>query len=154
MAWIMRLKARLFHAWFLATRPMTLGVRALALDAHGHVLLVRHTYVEGWHLPGGGVEPGETALASLERELEEEAHCRIGAEPELLGFHYNHRVSRRDHVAVYLCRDVVQVRARAADREILEARFFAPDALPDGTTAATMRRIAEHFGGVSRDPYW
>lgn len=154
MAWIMGLKTRLFHAWFLASRPMTLGVRALALDGEGRVLLVRHTYVEGWHLPGGGVEPGETAIASLERELAEEAHCRIGAAPVLLGLHYNHRASRRDHVAVFLCREVVQVKERQADREILEARFFSPDALPDTTSPATARRLAEHFRDLEPDPYW
>jgi hypothetical protein len=48
------LRSRLFHAWFLMTRPMTLGVRALAFDADRRVLLVKHTYVAGWHLPGGG----------------------------------------------------------------------------------------------------
>ena len=59
------LKTRLFHTWFLLTRPMTLGVRALAFDAEGRILLVRHTYIRGWHLPGGGVESGQTMPSLL-----------------------------------------------------------------------------------------
>ena len=55
------LRARLFHLFFLIRRPVTLGVRAVIHDrAAGTVLLIRHTYVPGWQLPGGGVEIGET----------------------------------------------------------------------------------------------
>ena len=45
---------------------MTFGVRGVIHDAGNNaVFLVRHTYVPGWHFPGGGVEAGETALESL-----------------------------------------------------------------------------------------
>ena len=64
-----RLRTRIAHRMFLLYRAMTLGVRALVFDEAGRVLLVRHSYVPGWHFPGGGVEPGETALQALEREL-------------------------------------------------------------------------------------
>lgn len=52
----MSFRTRLFHLFFILTRPVTLGARAMVIDADERVLLVRHTYAPGWHLPGGGVE--------------------------------------------------------------------------------------------------
>jgi len=56
---------------------MTLGVRGLVIDADRRIFLITHTYVPGWHLPGGGVEPGETLIEALARELVEEGNIEI-----------------------------------------------------------------------------
>jgi ADP-ribose pyrophosphatase YjhB (NUDIX family) len=141
------LRARLFHAYFLLSRPMTLGVRALVLDeGRQSVFLIRHTYVPGWQLPGGGVEPGETVRDALERELLEEGNIRITGEPELRSLHFNRRASRRDHVALYVVRAFEQAGPKLPDREIAESGFFELNALPELTTPATQRRIAEVAG--------
>lgn len=132
------------HRW---RRPMTMGVRAIALDAAGHVFLVRHTYVPGWHLPGGGIEPGQTALAALEKELEEEGALSFKAEPRLLGVCFNDYASRRDHVLVYLVEGVHQTAARPADWEIAEGRFFPLEALPEKLARPTRDRLAEWQAG-------
>lgn len=150
----MGIRDRLFHILFLLRRPMTLGVRALAFDANGHVLLVRHTYTPGWHLCGGGVEVGETFGEALAKELREEANVVLGDEPQLLSLHFNRTASRRDHVAVYLCRNVVQTMPKARDREILEARFFSPDALPDDVKQGSRDRIAEYLNGTRPSALW
>ncbi len=149
------LTARLFHFYFLLRRPMTLGVRGLVHDPQAHtVLLVRHTYVPGWQLPGGGVEVGETMLEALERELSEEANIVMSGPPALISMHFNRRSSRRDHVGLYLIQHFSQPSPKLPDREIAEAGFFALDALPEETTPATRKRLSEVFAGETASPYW
>ena len=145
---------RLLHAWFLVSRGLTLGVRAAVLDESGRVLLVRHTYVKGWHLPGGGVEVGETALEALTRELREEGNIELDAPPHLRGICFNTRSSRRDHVLVYEVRSYRQSTPKESDREIAAASFFALDALPEGTTEATRERLAEIARGAPPAALW
>lgn len=148
------LRSRLFHAWFLMTRPMTLGVRAIATDAERRILLVKHTYVAGWHLPGGGVESGETVLEALAKELREEANAELGAPPLLQSVHFNKKVTRRDHVIVYRCDNVRQLAPKRRDYEIIAAEFFPLDALPDDITTSTAERIREFNDGAVPDPFW
>lgn len=150
-----RLRDRLFHLWFLLRRPMTLGVRGLVYDeAANAVFLIRHTYVPGWQFPGGGVERGETALEALSRELFEEGNIEVRAQPVLKSLHFNRRQSPRDHVAFYLVTDFVQSRPKRPDMEIAEAGFFRLDALPQDTSPATRRRIAELFDGAPPAAEW
>jgi ADP-ribose pyrophosphatase YjhB (NUDIX family) len=150
-----RLRARLFHTLFLISRPMTLGVRAVVHDrATNAVFLVRHTYVPGWHLPGGGVETGETAEAALEREVKEECVVALTAPPVLRSVYFNRQSSRRDHVLLYLVTEFTVLAERRPDREIAEARFFPLDRLPDNATPATLRRLAELFDGAEVSKYW
>ena len=145
---------RLLHLYWRFSRGLTLGVRAIAQDEGGRVFLVRHTYVPGWHLPGGGVEPGETALEALARELREEACIEITGEAQLHGVYFNRHASDRDHVLVYRVRDFRVLGAKARDREIAEAGFFAPDALPEGLTAGTRARLDEVAHGRTPSPLW
>lgn len=102
---------------------MTLGVRAIVVDAQGRVFLIKHSYVSGWHLPGGGVEVGETLLDALKRELMEEGRIELKAEPVLHGVFFNRHVSRRDHVAIYVVRQFGQDRRPEPNHEIIDSWF-------------------------------
>lgn len=134
---------------------MTLGVRAVILDRTANaVFLIRHTYVPGWQLPGGGVEIGETMEEALLREVQEEANIEITERPRLMSLHSNTGASRRDHVAVYLITAFRQTSPKLPDREIAEAQFFPVDRLPDGITPGTQRRINEVIAGAEPSPHW
>jgi 8-oxo-dGTP pyrophosphatase MutT (NUDIX family) len=146
--------SRMLHLWWRFSRGMTLGVRGLVIDAEGRVLLVRHSYMPGWHMPGGGVEPGQSLGEALADELRQEANILLSGTPEFLGFYFNEGVSRRDHVGVFVVREFRQTAPRKPDREILEARFFARDSLPEGVTAGTLRRIAEGLDGAPIATRW
>src|SRR6266700_7507881 len=124
---------RIFHLYWRFARGMTLGVRAVVLDRDNRVFLVKHSYVSGWHLPGGGVEVGETFGDALRRELVEEGRIELIGEPALHSLFFNSRVSRRDHVAVYVVRQFVQDRLPEPNREIVACGYFEPDTLPLGT---------------------
>lgn len=137
---------KVFHLYFRFARGMTLGVRAVVLDADNRVFLVKHTYVSGWYLPGGGVEVGQNFREAMLRELMEEGRIEVLGEPALLGVYLNSHVSLRDHVAVYVVREFRQDRAPEPNREIAETGFFAVDALPEDTTKGTKLRIAEVLG--------
>jgi 8-oxo-dGTP pyrophosphatase MutT (NUDIX family) len=135
-------------------QPVGLGVRGVVIDPEGRVLLVRHTYVQGWYLPGGGIEPGETLSACLARELAEEAHIAIDAPPLLHGIFLQSRGRRSHHVACYIVRGFQQTAPRLPDWEIAEIGFFSPDALPDETSPATRARLKEVLEGLPPDPIW
>lgn len=143
----------LFRAWWRIARPMTLGVRGIARDAEGRVLLVRHSYAKGWHLPGGGVEHGEDAATAIAREMAEEAGIEAVEAPILAGFFANHANFPNDHIALYRI-DAWRPCAPKENGEIAERGFFSAADLPDEVTPGTRRRILELAEGRQPPAIW
>lgn len=57
------------------TPPMSrprVAAGALFTDSDGNILLVKPNYKDGWDIPGGYVEPGETPIEACIREIKEE----------------------------------------------------------------------------------
>jgi 8-oxo-dGTP pyrophosphatase MutT (NUDIX family) len=149
-----RLFFRLLHGAQLVLRslwsPVCLGALGALFDGQGRVLLVRHRYRPGWHLPGGGVGRGEPTDAAALRELAEEVGLQDGR-AEFFAL-YTRRVGPVSHlVALY------RVTGRIAFRpslEIAEIVFADPAAPPPGASPATLRRLRELSGHAAISPYW
>jgi len=145
---------RVLHLYWRFARGLTLGVRAAVIDGAGRVFLVKHSYVAGWHLPGGGVEAGETLLAALTRELREEGNIELDGPPRFFALYFNRRASRRDHVALYVVRSFRQSEPPRPNNEIVAHGFFAADALPADTTRSTRARITEVLEARTAADFW
>lgn len=131
----------------------TTGVKVMAFDGDGRVLLVRHRYGRSdlWMLPGGGVGRREGPAAAAIRELGEETGCVLH-DPVALGVFAANAEGRRD--TVHLFRGTTVDQPRVDGIELAEARFFAPENLPDSVSPATMRRIEEWLGRRAMAGLW
>jgi ADP-ribose pyrophosphatase YjhB (NUDIX family) len=155
-AWRIKLErviTPIFRTYWRFSRPATLGVRAVVTDEAGRVLLVRHTYLAGWHLPGGGVERGETAPFAIAREVAEEGGVEAIDPPTIFALYSNHANFAGDHIALYRFSTWKPCPPNAGN-EIAERGFFPPDTPPAGTTKATLRRLAEVFADAPVSPTW
>ncbi|HMJ92603.1 MAG TPA: NUDIX domain-containing protein [Allosphingosinicella sp.] len=129
------------RAFWFVTRPKAFGVHAVALTPAGKVVLVRHTYANGWRLPGGGIGRREEPLAAILRELEEEIGLeRWGKVSRIVDF--EHRPDfRRGHGTLFRV-DGIAYRPRRSI-EIDEIAEFDPAGLPLEATPFTREMIAE-----------
>ncbi|MEP6870250.1 MAG: NUDIX domain-containing protein [Anaerolineaceae bacterium] len=145
--WLLRAAYGLLNVRRKVLQPVTLGVRVL-LVRDGQVLLVRHTYRDGWFLPGGGVKRRETLEAAARREAYEEVGATFGA-LRLMGAYSNFVEAASDHVVVFAS-ESFELRANES-AEIAECRFFPLTDLPKGVAAGTLRRIEEYLQSATPD---
>jgi 8-oxo-dGTP pyrophosphatase MutT (NUDIX family) len=131
----------------------TVGVKGFVVNAENEVLLVEHTYISGWHLPGGGLERGEHPLDALKRELHEEAGIKVKGSPLLFAIYAHLIHGAQDFPILYVVLDFETTTAPLCP-EIKQARWFHYQQLPPGTTSHTQRRINEYFQQSSRESRW
>jgi 8-oxo-dGTP pyrophosphatase MutT (NUDIX family) len=131
--------------------PSILGVSGAVFDGEGRVLLVRHSYIRGWHLPSGGVGRGEHPDAAMRRELAEEVGLS-GGTIRSAGFYARKAGWVSAPVAFYRVEGaMVNFRPNLEVRAICFADPLAP---PPGTASGTLRRLAELSGNAEISPYW
>lgn len=132
----------------------TIGVKAFIVNDKHEILLVEHTYMHGWHLPGGGVSPNETPLEAVIREVREETGIIITSPPELFAIYTNEIYGASDYPILYIVKDFEELPHPAPCSEIRAKGWFPPDALPKDTPLHTQQRIKEVLEGLLPSPYW
>jgi ADP-ribose pyrophosphatase YjhB (NUDIX family) len=142
---LMPLAHKLRHRWRRWSKRPIAGVSAVIVNGAGEVLLLRHSYgPDVWALPGGGMKPGEDPAACVRRELREELALELG-EVASLGT-LEETLSGAPHTA-HLFAARTDAEPRPDRREVVEARFFAADALPERLGDVTRRRLAAWRAG-------
>jgi 8-oxo-dGTP pyrophosphatase MutT (NUDIX family) len=131
--------------------PTAFGATGAVFDDAGRVLLVRHRYMKGWALPGGGVDRGEPPHLAVMRELGEEVGL-TGGEASLFGL-YTRRAGWVTNV-VALYRVTGAAIAFRPNLEIRAVCFADPADPPPETVASARRRLQELTGAVPPSPYW
>jgi len=134
---------------------MTLGVRAIVENERGEILLVRHTYVKGLYLPGGGVEKAEPCHLALQRELQEEGGIDLIGPSKMIGIYSNHNVFPNDHVVLYHVLNGSWAPCATDNAgEISELVWVRPDEAGADLSGGTKRRLDEVYKLAPITDHW
>ena len=117
---------------------------SIAVFRDGKVLLARRARPPLWSLPGGRIEPGETAEQAALRELREE----VGVEAEIVAPVGEREAVRRDKSGVVVARFRIQAfaaRWRAGEPktgpEAIDVRWVEPDKVGELETTEGLAEI-------------
>jgi 8-oxo-dGTP pyrophosphatase MutT (NUDIX family) len=129
---------------FARPTPFSCGDAAI-IDDVGRILLVQRADNRCWAMPGGACEVGETPAEGALREAYEETG--VACEALALVGVFDSRLcgsASRHHLYqfVFLCRPLPQPPQPARHaHEVLDARWFAADALPENLDPGHVTRI-------------
>ncbi|MGE0178197.1 MAG: NUDIX domain-containing protein [Sphingomonas sp.] len=141
------------HLALRILRVKTRGVKVMAFNPAGELLLIRNTYGHShlFMLPGGGIERRESPSEAAARELEEETGIRA-ERVEARSTYSSRAEGMRD--TIYLFTALAAHTPKPCGIEVQEARFFPLDSLPENVSNATLCRIAEYRGERAISETW
>jgi 8-oxo-dGTP diphosphatase len=139
------------------------AVRALLIDPDHRVLLVRFEFPNAtrWALPGGGLEPGESHIDALHRELEEE----VGLRDATIGPHIWDRLhivpflngefdGQREHIHLVRCQPFEAqpslTWAQMNAEFVHELRWWRLDEIAASDAHFVPRRLHAHISNLLR----
>jgi 8-oxo-dGTP pyrophosphatase MutT (NUDIX family) len=111
------------------------SVAAVVHDDEGRLLLQERASGEGWSLPAGGIEPGETPRSAIARELMEETGIAIASARiiDVYGgkdFRYTYPNGDQVEYVVTLFKCEVGSVGKWTDAETKSLRYFARSDMP------------------------
>lgn len=135
-------------------KPNTFGVRLLYIN-NNEVILVKHSYLNQWYLPGGQVKANETIEEALKREIKEELNIVITERPRIFGIYFNSQESKRDHIVLFIIEEKESKNEKVSSKsiEIKKARYFSLKDLPKDISPGTKRRIEDFLESKSKKMY-
>jgi 8-oxo-dGTP diphosphatase len=123
----------------------TLGVFAAIID-DGRILCVRMNYAtHAWTTPGGRVEPGESPLDALKREVLEESGLDVVA-GELVGVYSK---PYKDDIVLFFRASVVGRNPWQPNDEISDMGYFRRSELPEPMGLGVRTRIIDALDGTA-----
>ncbi|MGH2559329.1 MAG: NUDIX hydrolase [Thermomicrobiales bacterium] len=118
----------------------TVGVFAVITDETGRIICVHHDYGDRcWTLPGGGMEPHESPIDALEREVREETGYIVQA-GRLIGIY---STPWKDDLVLAFAATILDRDPWEPNAEIAEVGFFPLDNLPEPFSSRALHRISE-----------
>jgi ADP-ribose pyrophosphatase YjhB (NUDIX family) len=131
-------------------RLILVGAAGVVQDKSGRLVLIQRSDTEEWALPAGIMEPGESVIETVVREVQEETGLEV--EPvRLVGLYtdpaeMNVTYPNGDQIQVVSVVFECRLRGgslRADDDEVLDTAFFTLDALPATLHPGHRRRILD-----------
>lgn len=123
----------------MATPRTAAGV--LFRDAAGRVLLVKPSYKDGWDIPGGYVEPGESPKQAARREVAEELGLDVEVGRLLVVDWAPHPNEGDKLLFIFDGGQLGDRKATPSDEEIAEVRFWANSELPAALPPRLLTRV-------------
>lgn len=129
----------------------TVGVKVIVIKEN-KILLLKHTYGQDWHLPGGGVDVGESPAMAAQRELLEETGIVAKSPLQLFGFYYHFISGRHDYVGLYIL-EKFETQGFLSS-EIQKIEWLSLDELPHDLSPGTRNRLQEYLGKIEISDKW
>jgi 8-oxo-dGTP pyrophosphatase MutT (NUDIX family) len=114
------------------------------------VTLVRHTYIPGWFMPGGGLKRRETLEQAARREAFEETGAQLD-QITLMGIYTSFVDWKTDHGVVFICKDFAIT--GQPDGEIAEVQAFPLNNLPADLWPSHRLRLQEFAAGLPQPQF-
>lgn len=132
----------------------SLGARGIIINDANEVLLVEHTYTNGWHLPGGMVDYGESPMSAVVREIREETGLKVTGVPELFAIYTSSVKGAPDYPILYVIKEFEPIPHAKISFEINQTKWFSLHDLPADIQPATKIRLQEYLHNQQPKEFW